>query len=353
MFKRASPLHPAYYVLSLCLFLIFLADDSAHFFLQGQGLVVAAKRSLFFKRNIPNPEQVLADTHKAQQVVADLRALSSSASRMDATADKRIESDTQKIKRLSKGNSIEDLLRDITKEPPSFLSSTLLPEPQEGSITEATEKRSSNKKNKKKKKSKGEETKDKKKKSIGYEDDIIHEHDHANNDAYDDIVWYDGPHRDDEDEHGDEHGDDHGDHDDHDDDDHNVFGGHEEPEAPSNLQNFGGARARNSGGTGTFHHSGADILEGTISPQEFCLRLKHECESTCREFVSQVEHLPMTCEAGSMAELLLWGRCCQVGQENRAQRQEARQHADLEEKHVRWQHKRHQAQQELKRETVR
>ncbi|KAF9179588.1 hypothetical protein BGZ51_006817 [Haplosporangium sp. Z 767] len=287
--------------------------------LRGQGLVTATKRSLFFKTGIPNPEQVPADTHKAQQVIVDLSALSSSASHADASADERIE---------------------------------------EGSITEST----------------GKSISDKKKKSIGYEDDIIHEHDHADNDAYDDIVWYDGPHRDDEDEHGHEHGDD--DHDNHDYRD--EFGDHEDgqehlskeswrvrdtikikPEVLSNFQNLGGTWARTSGsqsdsssetefgsgaqriisqhdhsdhdgqgGAGAFHHSGADILKGTISPQEFCLRLKHECESTCREFASQVEHLPMTCEAGSMAELLLWGRCCQVGQEHRTQKQGIRRHAD-------------------------
>lgn len=185
----------------------------------------------------------------------------------------------------------------------------------------------------------------KKKKKTGHEDDIIHEHDHADNDAYDDIIWYDGPHSDDEDEHGDHHDDDHDDdhHDEgHDDDD-------EESTTPpelkavhqvlSNLQKLSGTKpksksnAKDTGKTpspsehthdeahdgppGTFHHSGADAIQGSISPTEFCLRLKHECESTCREFKAGVLYISTTCEAGSVAELLFWGRCCQIGQEHR------------------------------------
>ncbi|KAG0298111.1 hypothetical protein BGZ96_002603 [Linnemannia gamsii] len=237
----------------------------------------------------------------------------------------------------------------------------------------------------------------KKKKKImtGHEDDIIHEHDHADNDAYDDIIWYNGPHRDDEDEHGDDHhhDDDHHDDEHHDEDIHfdedyhHDDEGHEDDESKNNNQDDrqtkqdhveasndndddqehqnrvrrGSTRAEpldttydmnnninqqqrilnnndspsstpsaqqnqhdHSTGTGTeggdptvFHHSGAEVLVGSIAPVEFCLRLKHECESTCREFRSQVLHVSTTCAFGSVAELLLWGKCCQVGLVNR------------------------------------
>lgn len=63
--------------------------------------------------------------------------------------------------------------------------------------------------------------------------------------------------------------------------------------------------------------SGPDILPGTITTKDFCQRLKYECESSCREFRAAMEHLSLSCNAGSIAELLFWGRCCQIGQEYR------------------------------------
>ncbi|KAF9128932.1 hypothetical protein BGW39_004621 [Mortierella sp. 14UC] len=225
-----------------------------------------------------------------------------------------------------------------------------------------------------------------KKKTTGHESDIIHEHDHADNDAYDDIVWYSGPHRDDEDEHGDEehHDDDHHDGDHHYENEHFDEHHHDEEDHIDGEQGSSGLKnqeqhpsgvKRDASGADTgssesvestfdnmsnsnsnhlqqrilnednnnndnpastpsghdhdhstgqgggdlmvFHHSGAEVLVGPISPVEFCLRLKHECESTCREFRSQVLHVSTSCEFGSVAELLLWGKCCQIGQVNR------------------------------------
>ncbi|KAF8926531.1 hypothetical protein BGZ52_005486, partial [Haplosporangium bisporale] len=242
------------------------------------------------------------------------------------------------------------------------------------------------------------------KKASGHGSDIIHEHDHADNDAYDDIVWYDGPHRDDEDEHGDDDHDDHHDHDDDGDDEKQASGKKTSPEVLATLQKLSGTPKsdleRQPVGQGqgqlafqhhghseddtshenakVFQHSGADVIASGISPKEFCLRLKHECESTCREFTAEVEHLPTSCAAGSVAELLFWGRCCQIGQEHRQassseggakkgkrkknmihlsksknldfnegeESVEARQERLIEE-HLRSQLKRHQAQQEM------
>ncbi|KAG0206617.1 hypothetical protein BGX28_002006, partial [Mortierella sp. GBA30] len=343
--------------------------------------VVAAQNKIpFFKSAASNP----VDSAKEQQVL-DLKALSSSfsisstSSSSDSSGLKEIQDDgIKKQKRLSKGKG---LLGAVFAERSS-------------SAKKGTE-------NPKKKQSKKE-----KKKNTGHEDDIIHEYDHANNDAYDDIVWYEGPHRDDEDEHGyeDDHYHDHDDdHDDeHDEDDHEDVDendGHEhddehhvfvnrvpkraqhpvetKPEVLANLKLMGGVRPRTSaekgsesqseaedrrtgsgslssatvlqsvpyaqyehqhssdgGASGVFHHSGADILEGTVSATEFCLRLKHECESTCREFQSQIKYLTKTCETGSVAELLLWGMCCQIGYEHRMRKWSTTRHAELAE-HVR------------------
>ncbi|KAG0298456.1 hypothetical protein BGZ98_000206, partial [Dissophora globulifera] len=216
--------------------------------------------------------------------------------------------------------------------------------------------------------------------SSGHEGDIIHYFDHADNEAYDDIVWYDGPHRDDEDEHG--HGDSHHGYEE---DNHHYDDHHDEPHEsmdPSprmyksllpNFSQHGGAKAQglsskgsdpgaqiafedphqhghehsdqDGGGPpgGGFQHSGAELLTGVISPREFCLRLKHECESTCREFRAGVEYLSTTCAAGSVAELLFWGKCCQIGQEQRTQMMSNRLHAELEEQQSRWRQERLQA----------
>ncbi|KAF9947844.1 hypothetical protein BGZ72_010225 [Mortierella alpina] len=354
----------------------------------GQCLGLAYAQNIpFFRKPAPNPAAIADE----QQVVANLRALSSKTS-----AKEKSQGGTKKQMRLSKGKGFEDTPSSIVAE------SAAAPDIKESESKKKTKKA---KKNKSKKE----------KESTRHVDDIIHEHDHADNDAYDDIVWYDGPHRDDEDEHGhdNEHEYEH-DYDDHIDveEDDNHHHDHEDeetdeegqdgvptraqhpveikPEVLANLKIIGGVKPRFSeakagseseseaersgagsgspaaaqgsysytqqpinnnhkhkGGADVFHHSGADTLEGTISPQEFCLRLKHECESTCREFRSQIVHLPTTCADGSMAELLLWGKCCQLGQVHRKHKLTTTRQAALAEHHVRWQQKRHLAQQEL------
>ncbi|KAF9564577.1 hypothetical protein EC968_004460 [Mortierella alpina] len=362
------------------------------FVLEGCCLGLAAAQNIpFFRKPGPDPTAVADE----QQVVANLKAMSSSDSKPPAN-EKSQEGTKKKQMRLSKGKSFEDLPVQVVTE---------------GAVLLGTKGGEGKKKAKKSKKNKNKKEKEK----TRHVDDIIHEHDHADNDAYDDIVWYDGPHRDDEDEHG--HDDDHGyehdyyDHIDVEEDDSHHHGHEDEetedlgqdgvptraqhpveikPEVLANLKNIGGVKPRFSeakagskseseaersgagsgsaaeaqgsvpytqqyhsndhehqGDAGVFHHSGADILEGTISPREFCLRLKHECESTCREFRSQIVHLPTTCEDGSMAELLLWGKCCQLGQVHRIHKLTTTRQAELAEHHVRWQQKRHLAQQEL------
>ncbi|KAF9288263.1 hypothetical protein BGZ68_000548 [Mortierella alpina] len=396
MSGQTGPRFHTYFCLVGFLLLTVISHTDQIFARQGKCLGFATAQNIpFFRKPGPDPVAV-AD----EQVVANLKALSSSDS--ETSANEKSQGGTKKKQmRLSKGKGFEDLPSNTVAD---------------GAATPDT--KESEGKKKKTKKEKKNKTK-KKKDSTRHADDIIHEHDHADNDAYDDIVWYDGPHRDDEDEHGhdDEHGYEHGyehDYDDHIDVQEDDFHHHEhedeemeqagrdgvptraqhpieiKPEVLANLKNIGGVKPRFSevkagsesesdaersgagsgspataqgslpftqqyinnnhkhkGGADVFHHSGADILEGTISPQEFCLRLKHECESTCREFRSQIVHLPTTCADGSIADLLLWGTCCQKGQVHRTHMLATTRQAELAEQHVRWQQKRHLAQQEL------
>ncbi|KAF9343592.1 hypothetical protein BGX26_005498 [Mortierella sp. AD094] len=309
------------YFLHLIVLLALLARHSIAPY-HGQGLVAAQKKFGFFKQASPDLENIALETlEKQQQVIENLRALSSPTS----PSDQEIENNKDiKKKRLSKGKDIENLLKAAEAKSPSGTKES--------------------------------------KKSTGHEDDIIHNFDHADNEAYDDIVWYDGPHRDDEEEH--EHGDEEheeehdGYHHDHDEqgveNDMPSEGAkqvqHQEektdikssPDSQLTLENPRQYGHSDHGFTGSFQHSGADILVGPISPIEFCLRLKHECESTCREFRSGVEHLSVTCEAGSVAELLFWGKCCQIGQEHRAHKLSTKLEDDVVDHHILWQQKRHQ-----------
>ncbi|CAO3575049.1 unnamed protein product [Mortierella alpina] len=399
MLGQSRPL--PYLCLVGLLLLTFLSHTDQIFVRKGRSIGLAAAQNIpFFKKPAPNGAAVADE----QQVLANLRALSSSDSAADAKEESQ-EGIEKKQMRLSKGKSFEDW------------PGKSVAEGAETPDTKESEGEKKSTKTKTTKQSKKSNQSNKEKESTRHVEDIIHEHDHADNDAYDDIVWYDGPHRDDEDEHGhhDETGYEH-DYDDHidveeDDNLHHDYNvvfeetdelGHDgvptraqhpveiKPEVLANLKNIGGVKPRFSeagagskseseaersgAGSGSpaavqespffgqqdldtshdhqgdakaFHHSGADILEGTISPQEFCLRLKHECESTCREFRSQIVHLPTTCAAGSMAELLLWGKCCQLGQVHRTHKLTATRQVELAEHHVRWQQKRHLAQQEL------
>ncbi|KAG0339188.1 hypothetical protein BG000_002669 [Podila horticola] len=330
-------------VVLLCL-LITLFSSFLHIN-PGRGTLVTAQKLPFFKQKQP-PAASDQAARREQQAVKVLRALSSSSSstptsdQQDSTLDSE-----KKTKRLSKGKGIQDLLAaveasHVSSFPASSSSEASGEEPKEQESNKIPEAKSS-KANKKPKM------------ASGHGGDIIHEQDHADNDAYDDIVWYDGPHRDDEDEHGDYGHDDH--HDDHDDEDEEEDEEEKKrkqaskmtPEVLANLQKLSGTP--NSGleeqgqgqgqgqgqlvfqndhdhhteddssheGAKVFQHSGADVIVSGISPKEFCLRLKHECESTCRQFTAEVEHLSTSCDAGSVAELLFWGRCCQIGQEHR------------------------------------
>ncbi|KAF8938650.1 hypothetical protein EDD21DRAFT_411337 [Dissophora ornata] len=337
--------------------LLLLLSLLAELQLTGHGLVEAQKRPSLFKRVFPGRENSAASKEalKQQQVIAGLKALSSSSNLPSA------DTEDLKKKRQSKGKDIENLF----------------PRPSEsqGNTGIGT----------------GNSGVTKSKESTGHEDDIVHNFDHADNEAYDDIVWYDGPHRDDEDEHG--HGDDHDDQEDDHHPDHEDEHDEHEDTAPkrvqrplmsqtaevlSNLNKLSGARsggASSESGPGTqvvfadphpsehsdhpgqgsveaFQHSGAEVLTGAISANEFCLRLKHECESACREFQSGVEHLSITCETGSVAELLFWGRCCQIGQARRTRKLAVKVQTDLEGQYVQWQRKRHQAQQGFERENL-
>ncbi|KAG0353971.1 hypothetical protein BG005_006830 [Podila minutissima] len=377
----------------LCL-LITLFLSSLRHINPGRGtLVTAQKLPLFKKKHVPDPEAA----RREQQAVEALHALSSSSSspptsdQQDSTLDRE-----KKKKRLSKGKGIQDLLAAVEASHVSSASAS-----SSASGEESKEQDSNKTPN-----AKASKANKKPKKTSGHEDDIIHEQDHADNDAYDDIVWYDGPHRDDEDEHGDD--DHHHDHDDDEDEEEEEEQKEKQaskntPEVLANLQKLSGTpksgleeQGQGRGqeqlvfqndhdhhteddssheGAKVFQHSGADVIASGISPKEFCLRLKHECESACREFTAEVEHLPTSCDAGSVAELLFWGRCCQIGQEHRQatgngvkkskkkttihlnksknleytegeKNAEARQERLIEE-HLRSQLKRHQAQQEM------
>lgn len=365
------------------------------------GTLVTAQKLTFFKRKQPPIDPEAA--RREQQAVEALHALSSSSS-SSPTSDQKDSLDPEnKKKRLSKGKGIRDLLAVEASHASSSSSSSEA----SGKVKEQQDITNSDKSPKGNKKPK---------KASGQESDIVHEQDHADNDAYDDIIWYDGPHRDDEDEHGnDDHDDDHdNDHHDHDDDEDEeeeeeesqASGNKISPEVLANLQKLSGTPKSDlegeSGGQGqlvfqhhghtedgtshegakVFQHSGADVIASGISPKEFCLRLKHECESTCREFTAEVEHLSTSCDAGSVAELLFWGRCCQIGQEHRQapspeggakkskkktmihlnksknlefnegeESAEARQERLIEE-HLRSQFKRHQAQQEMNQQNL-
>ncbi|KAF9322982.1 hypothetical protein BGZ91_003906 [Linnemannia elongata] len=464
--SRRWPRHTTYLctTTALFLFLTFLAPSPFRLSSSSQGLVAAEGLSFFKKQAVPvpDPNQVAAK----EQAIARLKALkssSSSSSQQENTDDNASNSNRRNDNdkdsnnndrklRVSKGKGrgkgIEDLLNVVVAES----SSNPLPADDNTSIDNnsnndnnantndnsrinndehntASDARSASSIDSAAASTEGQERgaadpaairrvlsppssssstpKKKKKAATGHEDDIIHEHDHADNDAYDDIVWYDGPHRDDEDEHGDGHDDHHDDHDDdHDDDDHHDEDHHDgeihfdedhhyddedhrnsnqdrskakqseigvnnyddrveggtgseslettignmstnknnnnhlqqrilnaddnsnNPSMPSSYQHQHDYAKETGGGRDpmVFHHSGAEVLVGPISPVEFCLRLKHECESTCREFRSQVIHVSTTCAFGSVAELLLWGKCCQVGQTNRKKPSRARGH---------------------------
>ncbi|KAG0236732.1 hypothetical protein B0O80DRAFT_421121 [Mortierella sp. GBAus27b] len=349
--------------------------------------LVDAQRPHLFKRFSLDPDTD-TDTQSQQDAIQALRALSF---------------DDRKTRRLSKGKGAGDLNHVPPNSP--FLTNDAGPGPGTGQVGSGAGSGTG---------SRPETT---------HNDDIIHEFDHADNEAYDDIVWYDGPHRDDEDEHQHEHEngdseeefieeDHHHGHEDHIDlvlqmsedgqeiqvvgqevhhhghedhadfqmqvvDDHGqqmlVVSDSDAEHAPQlvMLQSDDGAgsvagvdwndqltrldphehgQTHDRESSGTFQHSGADKLTGTITTKEFCLRLKHECESTCREFRAKVEHISVTCEAGSVAELLFWGKCCQIGQEHRVQKDSTKLQADLVEEHVRWQQQRHQVQMQHEQE---
>ncbi|KAG0252892.1 hypothetical protein DFQ27_007785 [Actinomortierella ambigua] len=158
--------------------------------------------------------------------------------------------------------------------------------------------------------------------------DIVHEEDHAINEVFDDIVWFEGPHRDDEEEipiggidHYHHHDDDEDDEDDEDEDEHE----HEEDDDNGGT---GGALATDQQQQQqqqqqvvmSSSSSKADPLQSNLLPssaRDFCLRLKQECESACHDFSKSLTHIPTTCADGSVAELLFWGKCCQIGAEIR------------------------------------
>ncbi|KAF9373696.1 hypothetical protein CPB97_000374 [Podila verticillata] len=372
-------------VVLLSLLVTLFSSSIVHINPESGTLVTAQKLPFFRQKQLPiDPEAA----RREQQAVDALHVLSSSS---PPTYQQESLDSENKQKRLSKGKGMDLLAVEASHASSSEASGEAK---EQHDITNPDIK--SPKDNKKPRK------------ASGHASDIIHEHDHADNDAYDDIVWYDGPHRDDEDEHG---YDDHNGHHDHDDDENEEEGEEKQapgkktsPEVLANLQQLSGTPKsdlekqlvgqaqrqlafQQHGHTEddtshesaqVFQHSGADVIASGISPKEFCLRLKHECESTCREFTAEVEHLPTSCAAGSVAELLFWGRCCQIGQEHRQafsseggankgkkkktmihlsksknlefnegeESVEARQERLIEE-HLRSQLKRHQAQQEM------
>jgi hypothetical protein len=419
---------------STLLLLLTLLAPSPWPLSSSSGLVVADGFSLFKKQAVPDPAQVAAE----EQTIARLKALKKTSSSSSSSARENTDTNSDNSKgdnddnsdaavkklRVSKGKAkgIKGLLNVVVAG-----SSSSPPQPTESTSNNsnpASDARSTHPTN-------SDPVADPapNQKTTGHEDDIIHEHDHADNDAYDDIVWYDGPHRDDEDEHGD---DDHHDDDDHHEDDHHHEDEHfgedhydDEGESTGSSEslentsdNMSSSISNNpqqqvlngdsnnitddtsatptghdhdhdhaigQGVTMVYHHSGAEVLVGPISPVEFCLRLKHECESTCREFRSQVLHVSTSCEYGSVAELLLWGKCCQVGQVNRktssyssppahmprqpqqpiaaqaslSSEQQGQQQGnsierqeELAQEHLQLQQKRHAAQQERKRERI-
>ncbi|KAF9210040.1 hypothetical protein BGZ49_007706 [Haplosporangium sp. Z 27] len=287
----------------------------------GYGLVTAQKGFAFFKQGSQDlGKSASENSHKNQRVLENLRALRSSDSsskRSSFDQDPDIDGKGEKKRRLSKGKDTGNLLEVVSNAKSTQPDGT----------------------GKKRTKSKNKIPKSR------HEDDIVHHFDHADNEAYDDIVWYDGPHRDDEEEeehgysdehHEDEHDDHHHDHNDDDESEqdytmikgtnhiqypkeekHDIQGSPFEQQNPSRQHSH--SNYDKSGFTATFQHAGAEIMSGPTLVKKFCLRLKHECEPTCREFRSGIEHLSITCGAGSVAELLFWGKCCQLGQVNRTQ----------------------------------
>ncbi|KAF9945497.1 hypothetical protein BGZ70_003777 [Mortierella alpina] len=391
----------SYFCLVSFLLLTFLSHTDQIFVREGQCLGLAAAQNIpFFRKPASNPAAVADE----QQVLANLRALSSP----DPAADANVESQEgmeKKQMRLSKGKGFEELPGNTVTE------GAVTPDTKESEGEKKAKKTKKSKKTKKGKKEK-ESTRHVEDIIHEHDhadndayDDIVW-YDGPHRDDEDEHGHHDEPgYAHDYDDHIDVEEDDNHHHD-HDDEfeqtdelgqdgvptraQHPV---EMKPEVLANLKIIGGVKPRfseakagseseseaeRSGAAGSgspaaaqeslpfgqqsldaththqgdakvFHHSGADVLEGTISPQEFCLRLKHECESTCREFRSQIVHLPTTCADGSMAELLLWGKCCQLGQVHRTHRLTTTRQVELAEHHVRWQQKRHLAQQELDR----
>lgn len=338
------------------------------------GGLVDAQRANLYKRSSPDLQDTGAETHNRQQrAIEGLRALSS-----EETGD-----EDKKTRRLSKGKTAGDLLNHV---PPSSANN---PDPVTGLKVGSSPGTSTGARTET-----GSET-------TGNEDDIVHEFDHPDNEAYGDIVWFDGPHREDEGEPEHEHNDDDHqdfeivrvDHEDHehyqmvehhqdghedrydvqmqiveDEDGENqmvMFQQVEDPDSPQLILMGDDEGTESDTGadqdgqlilqenshdqsSGTIQHSDTETV--TITVQEYCLRLKRECESTCREFRERLEHLSVTCEAGSVAELLFWGKCCQIGQEHRVPTYSTRRQEDPLEQHMRWQQQRHQKQLQFERE---
>ncbi|KAF9432483.1 hypothetical protein BGZ76_010720 [Entomortierella beljakovae] len=167
------------------------------------------------------------------------------------------------------------------------------------------------------------------KKKSAHEYDIVHDFDHLDNESYNDIVWYDGPHRDDEEEHSDDYHDDYHHDDIHHDDIHHDDIHHEEDyyhdddhgeDLGENILDKGTAQIvmQQDHSEKNTPSSKVDHLMGFISTSEICQRLKNKCESDCYEFRSGMGHMSMSCEAASLPELLFWGRCCEIRREKKA-----------------------------------
>ncbi|KAF9366429.1 hypothetical protein BGX34_003050 [Mortierella sp. NVP85] len=310
--------------------LVLLALIIGHF-----GLVDAQKRPLFRRFSL-DPQDTSPETDLRHHVLEAFMGLSSSDSQA-LDGDKN-------TKRLSKRKGTGDLSSDHV--PPNSPSSTN-DDPDLGVQVES-----------------GSEAEAWTESKIGHGYDITHEFDHHNNVAYDDIVWYDGPHRDDEDVH--EHEREHEDEDEQEDeqehehehdhehtfiiqdeegnyeiiqeDHHHHDHGEDHVDMVMQVLDDGSQFVMYPGEMATddspdddsdaisgdelghplvSHGGSGPILSRTITTKDFCQRLKHECESSCREFRAAVEHLSLSCNAGSIAELLFWGRCCQIGQEHR------------------------------------